>query len=83
MRTGEYIRWAAVHGTIKIYDNSLTDRLLTAFNSVGTLINQIAKVVNSTGGVYKKDIEDVQKEIRRMKRIVDSYLSEFDPDNIT
>ena len=44
-------------------------------NAIGNNINQIARRVNSTGSVYKEDIEDIRKEMDEIWRSLRSTLS--------
>lgn len=82
VRTGTYIRKIAVQGNIKIYDMANANSIKIAINRCGVNIDQIAKVANSTQSVYKQDVEDLQKEVKRLKAIVENWLSELKPDEI-
>lgn len=82
VRTGTYIRRIAVNGEVKIYDVSVTNDLYFALHKIGVEINQIAKVVNSTESVYKKDIEDLQKEVKRLDLVLENYLTPLEYKNL-
>lgn len=80
MRTGTFIRKISVQGEIKVFDFKQLDNVYRAINRIGINLNQIATVVNSTGSVYQKDIEDMQKEFKEMSVIVEDWLSPFEPE---
>lgn len=80
MRPGTYIREIAVRGEIKHYDMAQLNNLRMSFNRIGTLIDQIAKVANSTQSIFRKDIEDMQKQMDYFARVMENYLSVLEPD---
>lgn len=80
MRTGTFIRKISVQGEIKVFDFKQLDNVYRAINRIGVNLNQIATVANSTGSVYQKDIEDMQKEFKEMSVIVEDWLSPFEPE---
>ena len=82
MKTATYIRNVTVHGEVKKFDNRVANGLLLSFNSIGRLINQVAKVANSTGSIYEKDIEAMQEQMKQLRIVIKAYLSQFDPENI-
>ena len=73
-RIGTYIREISVFGKIKIYDLKQFDYLVMSFNRIGNEINPIAEVVNSTGTVTRKDIEDLGKSLEYLKAVMENYL---------
>ena len=73
-RVGTYIRETAVDGKIKIYDLRQFDNLIMSFNRIGNEINPIAKVINSTGTITKKDIEDLKNSVADLKAVFENYL---------
>lgn len=73
-RLGTYIRETAVDGKIKIYDLRQFDNLIMSFNRIGNEINPIAKVINSTGTITKKDIEDLKNSVADLKAVFENYL---------
>ena len=54
-----------------------------AFLSIGNNVNQIAEVANSSGSVYQKDIEDLQKEFKYFRSVMKNYLFEISPTYIS
>ena len=81
-RTGTYIRRIAVQGEIKKYDMKELNNLRISFNRIGIELNQIARVANSTNSVYAKDIEDMQKQMKYFRAVMDNYLAELKPNEI-
>lgn len=79
MKPGTFIQTIAVQGEIKSYDMAALNNLRMSFNRIGTELNQIAKVVNSTQSVYRKDIEDMQKQMEYFRKVMDNYLVELKP----
>ena len=82
MKNSTYLRWIDVHGEIKKFDNRQVNNMLLSFNSMGRLVNQIAKVANSSGSIYKSDVESLQEQFRRLSAVMKNYLSQFYPDDI-
>ncbi|MBO6308693.1 MAG: MobC family plasmid mobilization relaxosome protein [Oribacterium sp.] len=76
-RPNVYIRDMAVHGEIKHYDFEKYQELIYPLRGIGVNINQIAMVANSTGEVYKKDIEDIKEYLRRLRVMFDAHFSEL------
>lgn len=83
MRNGTYVRRMAVKGEVKIYELKELSALKRAFLSIGNNVNQIAEVVNSSGSVYQKDIEDLQEEFKYFRTAMQSYLFPISPTYIS
>ena len=79
LRNGTYIRTMAVQGEIKEYDLKELQNLLNAFRRIGTNVNQIAAVVNTSGAVHQKDIEDMQEQFKYFNNVMKNYLRELKP----
>ncbi len=77
MKPATFIRKISVHGEIKHYDLSAVEKLTLAINRYGNNLNQIATVVNSSGSVYKNDVENLQNDMVSIKRAVKIYLTEL------
>ena len=75
MNISGYMRKCAVDGKIILYDTKNVFGLKTALKAIGKNVNQIAAVVNSTGSVYKKDIEDLQYRFRYLEDKINNYLT--------
>lgn len=81
-RPGTYIREISVRGEVKKYDMKELNNLRMSFNRIGTELNQIAKVANSTQSVYAKDIEDMQRQMKYFRSVMENYLTELKPELI-
>jgi uncharacterized protein YaaN involved in tellurite resistance len=58
------------------------NELALQFHKIGVNINQITAMVNQTQTVYKNDIENLDKEISKMKNNMENLLLKFERDNI-
>ncbi len=83
LRTGTYIRTIAVQGVVKVFPLKELNDVHRAFNRIGVNLNQIATVVNSTGSVYQKDMEDVLAEMKQLRIIVEDWLEPLEPEVLT
>ena len=79
LRNGTYIRRMSVKGEIKYYEHKELMSLKRAFLSIGSNLNQIVAVANSTGSIYQKDIEDMQEEFKYFRSAMKNYLFEISP----
>ena len=52
----------AIQGEIKRYDLSELRDITRSFRMIGTELNQIAKVANSTGEVTGKAVEEIKRQ---------------------
>lgn len=80
MRTGTYIRTIAVQGVVKVFPLKELNDVHRALNRIGVNLNQIATVVNSTGSVYQKDMEDILAEMKQLRIIVEDWLEPLEPE---
>lgn len=74
MKPCTYVRRMAVEGKIKKYDMKLVNDVKLEMIRIGTNINQIATMVNSTHSVYVKDFENMQTEFSKLQKVVDKWL---------
>lgn len=74
MRTGTYIRKISVKGSVKKVDLKQLNHLRMSFANIGTELNQIAKVANSTQSVYAKDIEEMREQFEYLREVFNDYL---------
>lgn len=79
LRTGTFIRRMALNGELKFFDLKEISALKRAFLSIGYNLNQIAEIANSSGSVYQKDIEDLQKEFKYFRLAMQNYTFEISP----
>ena len=59
---GHFIRKSVLEAPIFVIDMNVFRRLQTLIGKNSNNLNQIAKRVNSTGIIYREDIEDLKKE---------------------
>jgi hypothetical protein len=80
-----FIRKSVLEAPIFVIDMNIFRRLQTLIGKNSSNINQIAKRVNSTGIIYREDIEDlkkenddISKEIIRIQNILSrKYINKF------
>ena len=81
LNVSAYIRRMTCEGEIKVYDMKAINTLAMNFHKIGTNINQVAAMVNTTKAVYQNDIEEIQKQINSMEDTLDEFYSEFERNN--
>ncbi|STA93542.1 plasmid mobilization protein [Clostridium cochlearium] len=59
---GHFIRKCVLESPIFVIDMNIFRRLQSLIGKNSNNLNQIAKRVNSTGIIYREDIEDLKKE---------------------
>ena len=59
---GHFIRKSVLEAPIFVIDMNVFRKLQTLIGKNSSNLNQIAKRVNSTGIIYREDIEDLKKE---------------------
>lgn len=82
---GHFIRKCVLEAPIFVIDMDVFRKLQTLIGKNSNNINQIAKRVNSTGIIYREDIEDlkkenddISKEIIRIQNILSrKYINKF------
>ena len=74
MKVGTYIQRMALFGEINVYDFKQLALLQVELIKIGTNINQIAHVINETRSVYKKDIEEIEKLMKKVKSSYDKWM---------
>lgn len=80
VRVGTYIRTISVQGVIKVYSLKELNDVYRALNRIGVNLNQIATVANSTNSIYQKDMEDVLKQTKELRIIVEDWLEPLEPE---
>ena len=65
---GHFIRKCVLESPIFVIDMNIFRRLQTLIGKNSNNLNQIAKRVNSTGIIYREDIEDLKKENDEISR---------------
>ena len=69
----------AVKGEIRYYELKEHVALKRVFLSIGSNLNQIAKVANESGSVTQKDIEDMQEKFKYFRAAMRNYLFDISP----
>lgn len=78
MKPCTFVRRMSVQGQIKKYDMKIVNDVKLELIRIGTNINQIATMVNSTNTVCQSDIENLKKEFSVMQNVVDKWLKPLD-----
>lgn len=78
-RVAVYIRRMAVQGEIKRYDLSELRDITRSFRMIGTELNQIAKVANSTGEVTGKAVAEIRRQYEILEDAFEKYLKPLKP----
>jgi hypothetical protein len=71
-----YARKMLIDGLVVHVDLSTFQTLAAEVNKVGVNINQIARVVNSTGMIYGDDMNRLKEGMEEIWRLLKSYLSD-------
>jgi hypothetical protein len=71
-----YARKMLIDGLVVHVDLSAFQTLAAEVNKVGVNINQIARVVNSTGMIYGDDMNQLKEGMEDIWRLLKSYLSD-------
>lgn len=79
LRTGAYVKKMAIQGEIKRYDLSELHDITRSFRMIGTELNQIAKVANSTGEVTVKAVEEIKRQYEILEDAFEKYLKPLKP----
>ena len=82
LRPGAYVKKMAIQGEIKRYDLSELRDITRSFRMIGTELNQIAKVANSTGEVTGKAVEEIKRQYEILEGVFENYLKPLKPNVI-
>ena len=77
-KPNKFIREMSIFGEVKYYDFEPYQTMVYDLRSIGQNVNQIARVVNSTGSIYERDIKDLKAEIKKLEGVFDAYFKGFD-----
>lgn len=78
MKPCTYVRRMAVEGQVKKFDMKIVNDVRLEMSRIGTNINQIAAMVNTTNAAYAQDVESLKKEFIVLRNVVDKWLLPFD-----
>lgn len=73
----DFILKIAAHSNIYSIDTMPLIEVAKEVNKIGVNINQIAKIINTTGNVYENEIKDLQNKINRLEEITSDAYSYF------
>lgn len=74
--TSAFIRQLIIEGIVYEVDYSYLREYNYQLGKIGNNINQIAHKVNSTGSIYKSDIDQLKKEMEQLWQLQRSMLSQ-------
>ena len=77
MKTAAYIKQMALNGKVVNLDFQNCHEYVAALNKIGSNLNQIARVVNSTGYATPDELRQVEHFREEICRISKAYLSEI------
>lgn len=69
-----YIRKMILNGYVIFIEMPELKESVTQLKRIGTNLNQISKVVNSTGNIYAPDIEAMQRDMKEIWKTVNEML---------
>lgn len=69
LNRSDYLRTMALKGIIYQEDLESIRQLAYEINKIGVNINQIAKLANEKGTVYKWDLNDIRKKLDQIYRL--------------
>lgn len=70
-----YLRQATIYEKINLYDFTEIRKTNKELGSIGVNINQIAARVNSTGNIYREDIDFLKQKVEEIWRLQKYILS--------
>ncbi len=77
MKTAAYIKQMALNGKVVNLDFQNCHEYVAALNKIGSNLNQIARVVNSTGYATPDELRQVEHFREEICHISKAYLSEI------
>ena len=77
MKPAVFIRNIAANGQVRIYDLQKYQSLVAPIRGICSVMNQIAKVANSTGSIYEKDVAELRENTAEVRRLVDIFFKDL------
>ncbi|MBQ3566808.1 MAG: plasmid mobilization relaxosome protein MobC [Oscillospiraceae bacterium] len=74
----EYLRQMAVYGKTVNLDFSDLRPIYNELNKIGVNLNQIARIANTTGTLYRNDIADIRDKIQTVKNNIETIADNTD-----
>ena len=66
----EFVRIMLLNGKVINFDLHHLNNLTYEVNKIGNNINQIAKIVNQTNSIYKNDLEEINKSLKKINDFI-------------
>ena len=73
----DYIRQMCLYGKIFSYDSTNYQKCLTELQAIGRNLNQMTKIANQTGSIYKQDIEDIKFAFSVYTRLMEGVFKDI------
>ena len=73
----DYIRQMCLYGKIFSYDSTNFQKCLTELQAIGRNLNQMTKIANQTGSIYKQDIEDIKFAFSVYTRLMEGVFKDI------
>ena len=73
----DYIRQICLYGKIFSYDSTNFQKCLTELQAIGRNLNQMTKIANQTGSIYKQDIEDIKFAFSVYTRLMEGVFKDI------
>ncbi len=74
----EYLRQMAVYGKTVNLDFSDLRPIYNELNKIGVNLNQIARIANTTGTLYRNDIADIRDKIQTVTNNIETIADNTD-----
>jgi len=75
LKTGTYIKQAALNGKVTFYNVSEVAPVINALRIIGGNINQIARKANEINSIYAEDIKKMQEDYNSVCHTLNQFLS--------
>lgn len=73
----DYIRQMCLYGKVFSYDSTNFQKCLTELQAIGRNLNQMTKIANQTGSIYKQDIEDIKFAFSVYTRLMEGVFKDI------
>ena len=73
----DYIRQMCLYGKVFSYDSTNFQKCLTELQAIGRNLNQMTKIANKTGSIYKQDIEDIKFAFSVYTRLMEGVFKDI------
>ena len=73
----DFVLHLLTHFKIYVVDTKPLLKVANEINKIGINVNQIAKIANTTGNLYKNEIEELKERIIKTENIIQSVFEVF------